>query len=112
MTCLDLHWPQEAASAAADGTVFHWNLEQGTGVQLSPPEAFGSHFDAVLSPQELQSCCVRSFKADWEKRMAISGNDDGPSAWEFALKWSRGCFVIWNLETHQADRVLPCALAY
>ena len=39
MTCLDLHWPQEAASAAADGTVFHWDLEAGSGVQLSPPEA-------------------------------------------------------------------------
>lgn len=83
VTCLDLHWPKEAVSAAADGTVFHWNLEDGSGVELTPPEDF-------------LNCCIRSLRAEWnEKRLAITGNDDG-------------YFVVWNLTTHEAERVLSC----
>ncbi|CAK8994848.1 unnamed protein product [Durusdinium trenchii] len=83
ITCLDSHWPKEAVSAAADGTIFHWNLEDGSGVELTPPE-------------ELLITCVRSLTADWnEKRLAVSGNDDG-------------YFVIWDLATHQSQKVLSC----
>lgn len=83
VTCIDLHWPKEAISAAADGTVFHWNLEDGSGVELTPPKDF-------------TNCCIRSVKVDWnDKRLAVTGNDDG-------------YFVIWNLKTHEAERVLSC----
>eukprot|EP00435_Cladocopium_sp_Y103_P045125 s673_g12.t2 len=72
---------------AEDGTVFHWNLEDGSGVELTPPE-----------DGDFLNCCIRSLRAEWnEKRLAITGNDDG-------------YFVVWNLTTHEAERVLSCLL--
>ncbi|CAJ1349002.1 unnamed protein product [Effrenium voratum] len=80
LTCVDVCWPK-ALSAAADGAVFLWSLEEGTGIELVPPE-------------ELPASCIRTLKADWhDKKLAVSGNDDG-------------YLVIWNLVTQEAESIL------
>ncbi len=86
--------------------------------------------------QDFTNCCIRSVKVDWyDKRLAITGNDDGHLAQahldKICLKsliyssfygpWPtfipvlncccQGYFVIWNLKTHEAERVLSCVSA-
>ena len=120
--------------------MFHWNLEDGSGVELTPPEDWiriwqlwqpydieriilsgvyilqgstwfymvphgSTWFYHVLTcsnmflplfslckwqldlEQDFLNCCIRSLKAEWnEKRLAITGNDDGC--------WAFNCFQI------------------